>query len=249
MPILRINSHPFYITISELIKLPVLERLIKYTDNEMINQPFSETEKQILTEFVDYNNRFDREYKHQFVNLIGYEAKCACTELILYYIYFFCNKTHVLKYFRSSVTDNSLITLNDLYYPYASWKIEYIIDGLTLKSGDLFYLIDLSYVERVVGFFQNFKVILKDIILTFQFGRIDFEIRNKRSDTNIEKFYVVWNEYSGLFRNFNSIDRRNYSSFAFYLNDYFIYSDYYHPRFYQSFDSYKKTNQNLFESC
>ncbi|WP_010664821.1 hypothetical protein [Marinilabilia salmonicolor] len=248
MPILRIDKTPYYLTISELSKLPILKKLVMYEDINIRNKPFSKEDEKILINYIENKIGEWQDYRFRYINLEKKEAECAVTELILYHTYFFCKNTVILGNNRPIDTSSNKLTLNDLIYPYNNWNAEIIFNVLTIKSGDSYFTVRNNNIERIIGFFREFKVIMTDTILTFAFGKIYIEPRNTiYSSENIEKFFKHWKEKKPLKRLLNNSDKRNYKNFVFYLNDKYIYSNYTHPRFFRNFEEYKNANSEIFE--
>lgn len=256
MPILRLNRIPYYITISELFNLSLVDRFIMYENKDLRNKPLEYEDKVKIAQYVINNRKNDDngDYRHEFIRLTGRDARCACSELILYHLYFYGKNISIYGYDTYSDATSNKVILNDLYFPYETWNVKTIQTELEIKSGKVSHSIRLSNIVSVVGFFEHFKIILKDVIITIAGGEISFEPWRQFNETDIFKFHTYWKENSSFLKKINSIDKRNYADFAFYLNDNFLYIEnsenlYYDPQkvLYGDFEHYKNLNSDLFK--
>ncbi len=245
MPIIRLAGVPYYIQISELVKMPILEKFVMYYDKEKRNTPLNTKDIKILKDFVT-KKFYDKKVNLQYIDLAGREAVCAVTEMILYHSYFYCKNTFITGTYSSIDVTSKKVSLNDLVYPYLTWNLEVIYQDLIITSGSFVYKINYGCIERILGYFNEFKVILNKAVIYFIGGRIYYEERNEFTNLSIDyakQFY----ERKPFMRLFNRLDKRNYKDFVFYLNDNRIYSNP-NSRLYYDFETYKKANPDIFDN-
>jgi len=224
MPIARINKSPYYLTVKDITELPIIEKFIMYSDNKKNNRLLNSYETRLIRDYIIENIGDSIDYKFRYVDLMGKDAECATTEMILYHTYFFCNKTTISGSHRTRDTSSDSVSLNDISFPYNSWNSEILLKDLIIISGDLYYVIEYHKIEKIIGFFQDFKIILNDIIISFSYGTVRIEDRTKFSSLSVLKFYQLFDEKRNMIRYLRSIDNRNYKDFVFYINDKYLYS-------------------------
>lgn len=248
MPIVRIKGlrFPYYITINELLQLKVSERIIMYKDDpkrkSLQKQDIDEIIEYILKKYT-YKPNTSFPYSDFYFEFSGNEARCATTELVMYYVYFFCKHTSIIASNLGYYSISRSISLNNFLYPYSYDEID--AQGLFLKSGVIEIGVHLFDIQNINGYFNNFVVNLNDVAIFFSLGKIYFETKRTNEIKRIDKFCMSTEEIKPFVRYFNSIDKKNYRKFALYLNENSLYANFDNPRLYKNIDSYRIMNPDL----
>lgn len=237
MPIIEINSNPFFLTHSELHHLDLLRKFIYYTDCKKFKRVNKQERKKIKAYLLSRNANKKRPL---IFNITDRVKKYASSELLFYASFKHSENPKIIGY--SNYHNNIMEIDKKLYsYPFDKRTPLFAKSGIKLKDRAFQLNIDFSKIKRVFGCFDYTFIECDNFFVKIEYFKISVHHNLrllKEVDTNFRCQGKV---------NFKSNKLIPRKTFDIYLDRELLYTNQF-LEVYSDYEDYLSSNKNVITS-